>query len=293
MKIKFCAWVFAMILLSACEKDVTLKLNDAVPLVVVDAQIEDGQPPIIILTKSLGYFSKIDPQILAGSFLRNADVFVSNGITTHKLKEYSKPFAPGFTGYFYSNDNSNPSTAFLGQLNKNYTLRIVAEGKEYTSSTFIPTNAITLDSIYTRIAPLNTDTAKRVLLLRSTDPPGLGNFGRYFTKKNSGPFLPGENSVFDDQVIDGSTFTIQLPQGIDRNNRTKADSSFFKRGDTITLKYCNISQSAFRFWSTWEFAFQGIGNPFAQPNKVLGNISNGALGSFCGYAIKYKTIISQ
>ena len=67
MKIKFCVWVLAVILLSACEKDVTLKLKDAVPLVVVDAQIEDGQPPLIVLTKSLCYFSKIDPKTLAGS----------------------------------------------------------------------------------------------------------------------------------------------------------------------------------------------------------------------------------
>ena len=293
MKIKSCVLVLAVIFLAACEKDVSLKLNDAVPLVVVDGQIEDGQPPIIVLTKSLGYFSKIDAQTLAGTFVRNAEVFISNGILTHKLKEYATPLAPGFTGYFYSNDNLNPSTAFLGQLNKTYSLRVVAEGKEYTSTTFIPTNAITLDSIYTRPAPLNPDTSKRTLQLKSTDPAGLGNYGRYFTKKNSGRFLPGENSVFDDQVIDGATFTVQLPQGVDRNDPPKADSNFFRRGDTITLKYCNIPQSAYVFWSTWEFAFQGIGNPFSQPNKVLGNISNGALGAFCGYAVKYKTIISQ
>jgi hypothetical protein len=40
-----------------------------------------------------------------------------------------------------------------------------------------------------------------------------------------------------------------------------------------------------------EFAYQSIGNPFASPNKVLGNVSNGALGAFCGYAAFYKTII--
>lgn len=293
MKIKFCVLLSAVIFLAACEKNVTFKLNDAIPLLVVDGHIEDGQPPIIVLTKSLGYFSKIDPQTLAGTFVRNAEVYLSNGVTTHKLKEYSTSLAPGFTGYFYSNDASNPATSFSGELNKTYTLRVIAEGKEYTSTTYIPTNAITLDSIYTIPAPLNPDTSKRTLQLKSTDPRGFGNYGRYFTKKNSGPFLPGENSVFDDQVIDGTTFTVQLPQGIDRNNPPKGDSNFFRRGDTITLKYCNIPQSAFVFWSTWEFAFQGIGNPFAQPNKVLGNISNGALGAFCGYAVKYKTIISQ
>ncbi|MFN0082041.1 MAG: DUF4249 domain-containing protein [Ferruginibacter sp.] len=293
MKIKFCVLVLAVLFFQACEKDVSLKLKDTAPVAVVDAQIEDGQPPIVVLTKSLGYFSSINPQILAGSFLRNAEVFVSNGTLTHKLKEYSTPLAPGFIAYFYSNDITSPGTAFFGELNKTYTLRVVVEGKEYTSTTHIPTNAITLDSIYTRIAPQNPDTTKRLLLLKSTDPQGLGNYGRYFTKKNSEPFLPGEISVFNDQVIDGATFTVQLPQGIDRNNPPKDDSSFFKRGDTITLKYCNIPQSAYIFWNTWEFAFQGIGNPFAQPNKVLGNISNGALGAFCGYAVKYKTIIAQ
>ncbi len=39
-----------------------------------------------------------------------------------------------------------------------------------------------------------------------------------------------------------------------------------------------------------EFAYQSIGNPFASPNKVLGNMSNGALGAFSGYAAFYKTI---
>ena len=290
---KYCALMAVVFLLLSCEKDVTLNVASAEPLLVADAQIENGQPPIVVLTKSLGYFSKIDPQILAGSFVRNAEVYVSNGTVTHKLKEYSTSFAPGFTAYFYSNDLSNPATAFVGQFTKTYNLRIVSEGKEYTSSTFIPNNAITLDSIYTRLAPQNPDTAKRVLLLKSTDPPGLGNYGRYFTKKNSEPFLPGENSVFDDQVIDGTPFTVQLPQGIDRNDPPKADSNFFKRGDTIRLKYCNIPQSAYTFWSTWEFAFQGIGNPFSQPNKVLGNISNGALGAFCGYGVQYKTIIAR
>ncbi|MBC7423514.1 MAG: DUF4249 family protein, partial [Ferruginibacter sp.] len=102
---------------------------------------------------------------------------------------------------------------------------------------------------------------------------------------------PGENSVFDDQVIDGTTYQIQLQPGIDRNVHVPFDSNYFKKGDTVTVKLCNIDKSTFKFWSTWEYAFQSIGNPFAQPNKVLGNISNGALGDFYGYAAYYKTLV--
>jgi Domain of unknown function (DUF4249) len=277
----------------SCEKDINVNLKSNEPVLVVDAQIENGNAPVVVLTKSLDYFSQITPSLLASSFVRNADVYVSNGTLTHKLKEYALPINPTYTAYFYSNDILNPSTAFVGQLNTNYTLRIVTDGKEYTSKTSILNHAFKLDSIWTKVAPQNTDTLKRILYLKATDPLGLGNSGRYFTKKNSEPFYPGENSVFDDQIVDGTTITSIVPQGIDRNDRKTGDSTLFAKGDTITLKYCNIDRASYTFWNTWEFSFQSIGNPFAQPNKVLGNISNGALGAFCGYAVQLKTIIAQ
>jgi hypothetical protein len=140
---------------------------------------------------------------------------------------------------------------------------------------------------------MNPDTNARVLFIRTTDPAGRGNYVRYFTKNGSDPFLPGENSVYDDQVIDGTTYEVQLPGGIDRNDPPRSDENFFHRGDTVTLKFCNIDRPTYIFWSSWEFAYQGIGNPFAQPNKVIGNISNGALGAFCGYAAWYRTVVAR
>ena len=121
-------------------------------------------------------------------------------------------------------------------------------------------------------------------MTRVTDPPGLGNYIRYFTKINQGPFLPGYNSVYSDEVIDGTTYNAQVDPGVDRNNPPGRGENFFTRGDTVTFKLSNISRSTYRFWNTWEFAQQSIGNPFSQPGKVEGNISNGALGAFCGYA---------
>ena len=277
--------------LYSCEKDINFNLKESEPVLTVDAQIENGRAPVVVLTKSFSYYQKIDPLLLAGSFVRNAEVYMSNGIRTHRLKEYAVPLVPGILAYYYSTDSSDMSTAFEGELNKSYTLRIVAEGKEYNAVTDIPAQVNFPDSLWFKRAPQNPDTNKRVLYMRATDPPGRGNFVRYFTKKNSEPFWPGEN-VFDDQVIDGSTYEIQLPQGINRNNPPKEDSSFYKRGDIVTLKFCAINKASYNFWNTWEFAYQSIGNPFAQPNKVLGNISNGALGIFIGYGAGYKTLIA-
>lgn len=285
--------LFVLTVFSSCEKNIDFELKNADDVLVVDAQIENNMAPTVVLTKSFDYFSTISPQILVNSFVRNAEVTMSNGTLTHRLKEYAIPLAPGYTAYFYGIDSSSSATAFTGEFNKQYTLTIKAEGKDYTAVTKIPLLTKYPDSLWFKKAPLNPDTNARVLMTRTTDPPGLGNYIRYFTKKNSGNFLPGENSVFDDAVIDGVSYELQVEQGIDRNNRVSSDSNFFKRGDTVTVKLCNIDKPTYTFWSTWEFAQQSIGNPFSQPNKVLGNISNGALGVFSGYAAWYKTLIAK
>ncbi|MEO6289933.1 MAG: DUF4249 family protein, partial [Ginsengibacter sp.] len=79
--------------------------------------------------------------------------------------------------------------------------------------------------------------------------------------------------------------------GVDRNDPVGFDDNFFHRGDTVALKLSNIDRVTYHFWLTMEFAYQSIGNPFASPNKVLGNITNGGLGAFCGYASSFKTLI--
>jgi hypothetical protein len=276
-----------------CEKAIDFNLKSSQPTLVVEGNIENGLPPKVILSKSIDYYGELSPAVLQNSYVHNAEVYISNGTLTHKLKEYSNTLFPGFDEYYYSIDSTNLNTAFLGQFNTAYQLRIVVDGNEYLSSTNIPALNVVPDSVYFKPAPNNSDSNKRVMFLKISDPQGLGNYIRYFTKKNSEPFYPGPNSVFTDEIIDGTTFTIQLEQGYNKNNPPNPGENFFLKNDTITVKYSNISRSTYLFWNTWEFANQSIGNPFSQPNKVIGNISNGALGAFCGYASFYKTIIIQ
>jgi hypothetical protein len=279
--------------LISCEKDIQFNLDESPSTLVVEATIETGMAPKVILSKSLSYYSTIDAAVLMASFVHNADVYVSNGLRTHKLKEDSVQLFPGFFKYYYTNDSSNLSSAIKGAEGEEYNLRIVSEGKEYLSTTTIPILAVVPDSVWFMQAPANPDTLKRILMIRATDPPGLGNYIRYFTKTNSEPFWPGPNSVFTDQIFDGSTYQAIFQRGFNPNTPSPFTSgeNFFVKGDTATIKYCNINRSTYDFWNTWEFARQAIGNPFSQPNTVAGNISGGALGSFCGYAPWYGTYI--
>jgi hypothetical protein len=280
-----------LLLTTACEKGINFKPKNADTSVVVEAYIESGQPPMVLISRSLDYFSKISPDILANSFIRKAEVIMSNGTVTHKLKEYGISAGNGYTIYYYSIDSANLATAFIGEFNKAYSLKITVDGKEYTANTTIPRLAKTVDSLWWKPAPANPDTTKVVVMSRVKDPPGFGNYIRYFNKVNDSVFLPPPASVFDDQIIDGTTYEIEMEKGVDRNEEIDFENySFFTRGDTVTLKFTNIDKATYDFWRTMEFSYASIGNPFSSPTKVLGNVK-GALGYFGGYAVQYKVLI--
>jgi hypothetical protein len=276
---------------SACEKAVTFHLSETDSKLVVEATIENNQPPVVILSKTVGYFSNINPTILQNSFVHNAQVYVSNGTLTSKLKEYTINFGNGYSGHYYSVDSSNPASVFVGQLDHQYSLRIIAEGKEYTANTTIPKITKRIDSLWWKPAPPGNDSDEVEIMVRATDPPGYGDFIRYFTKRDGEPFYAGINSVFDDQVIDGTTYNVQVERGWDRNVNSGDRTSFFIKGDTVTFKLSNIDKATFDFWRTMEYSYSSIGNPFSSPAKVLSNVSDNALGYFGGYASQFRTII--
>ena len=105
-------------------------------------------------------------------------------------------------------------------------------------------------------------------------------------------FIPGLNSVFDDQITDGTTYTVSVPKGVNRNLTIDLNTyGFFNLGDSVVVKLANIDKATYDFWRTMEYNYQSIGNPFSTPTEVISNISNDALGYFGGYAAQYKGLL--
>lgn len=278
--------------LVSCEKAVDLNLDQVPPKLVVEATIENDQPPQVILTRSFQYFAAIDLAALSSTFVRGAEVVMSNGQQTHRLKEYRVEPFPGVSLYYYGIDSAQLNTAFLGKLKTNYTLTIRSGGEVFTAQTRIPDTTRRIDSFYWKPAPpVLNDPKKVALMFRGTDRPGLGDYIRYYTKQNRDPFYPGLNSVFDDQFIDGSSFDVQIERGVPRGIELEDGYSYFDRGDTVVFKLCNIDKPTFDFWRTMEFSYTSIGNPFSSPTRVLSNIQGNALGYFGGYAAQYRSLI--
>lgn len=279
------------VLFASCEKDVELHTDKQEPKLVVEAQIESTQSPVVVLSNSLDYFSTVDAATLNNTYVHNAKVTITAGTKVYPLTEFAVQLPGGFYFYYYG-ISVTTSTPLFGEYGKKYDLQIETGGKVYNASTTIPLLAKKIDSLWWKPAPNNSDTSKVVLMARVTDPPGYGNYIRYYTKVGQQDFFPGRNSVYDDQIIDGVTYDIQVDKGYNKNEKpTREEAGYFKRGDTITVRHSNIDKATYDFWRTWEFSYQSVGNPFSTPGKVLGNISNGGLGSFCGYASQYKTLI--
>ncbi len=283
---------FILFIFSSCERAIEFELKESATKLVVEATIENDQFPIVILSKSLNYFGNISPQLLAESFIYGAQVTITHNSKKYSLKEYSVNISNGYNLYYYSSDTVSASSNFLvGNLNQQYALDIIYNGEQFEAKTTIPNITKRIDSLWWKPVLSDTSGQQVNVMLRATDPKGFGDYIRYFTKRNKELFLPGFTSAYDDVIIDGTTYDLEVEPGIDRNRSFNENKRAFKRGDTVTLKLSNIDKATFDFWRTMEYTYSSVGNPFSSPITVIGNISNGALGYFGGYASQYRSII--
>jgi len=140
-------YLFVILILSlvSCEKDINIKLDPAQSRLVVDATIENEQPPVVLLSQSLDFFGKINPAVLSASLVRNAKVKISDGTSEVLLSEDS--VVRGNTKiFFYTTAGSN--RFFRGRVGARYTLTIEALGNTYAASTTIPQITRKVDSLW-------------------------------------------------------------------------------------------------------------------------------------------------
>ena len=100
------------LLLLGCEKEVHINLSSGASQLVVEGAIENDLPPYVILTKSIGYLSKIDLSTQQNSYVHDAAITVSDGSQTIKLREYlldSVVDGNHYKFYIYSIDTADIS----------------------------------------------------------------------------------------------------------------------------------------------------------------------------------------
>ncbi|MCW3076522.1 MAG: hypothetical protein JWO32_1131 [Bacteroidetes bacterium] len=277
------SYILFIILFFSCRKNVKLKLPEYTQKVVVEASIETNGPAIVFLSYSVPYFGNFDFSTPEKAFIKGALVTISDGTTTDTLKELDPS-----QGYLYV------GFKLTGQQGKTYQLNVLVNGKNYTASSTILTPA-KLDTLYFK----GEQDSLGFMWQRFAEPPGQGDCYRWFAKRltkdqfYAAPF----GSAFDDKFIDGKTFDFSYDRGPQPNQiqqyRDDPEQGFFKRGDTVVVKFCKIGKKEYTFWNTYYQNKSSNSNPFSAPSNVKGTFDDDrdVFGAFVAYAPSFDTII--
>ncbi|MBK9107871.1 MAG: DUF4249 family protein [Saprospiraceae bacterium] len=123
----------------------------------------------------------------------------------------------------------------------------------------------------------NNDTFAQLFCIIADNPLST-DFYRYFTAGQGERLIPDLNSVTDDVFFDGKRFEFPLFKAQSLDEDFGDNSGLFKRGDTIQIKWCNITGDHFQFWNSLEASRTRQG-PFSSYIRIEGNVPN-ALGIF-------------
>ncbi len=305
----FLIFIFSLIL-GACEKNITVKLPDSSAKLVVEGYIEPGLPPFITLTKSAAYFDKTDLAAFQNSFVHGANIEISEGGNSYTLNEFcSSDFsdqelmlladAVGIPFEVLRSVNYCVYTSFppviTGVPGKTYGLRIVSDGKTYTSETQIPV-LVPLDSVWFKVEKDQVARGLGFTWAHLTDPDTLGNAYNWQVKRlgKDPDFATPRGGSSDDRFYNGSSFDFAYDRPFSARDRENGDSSgYFRIGDTIVVKSSTIDHGHYLFRKSYEDFLSSQGNPFASPSSIKTNIVGGALGFWGGFGVTYDTIYAK
>jgi hypothetical protein len=282
----------------SCEKEINIPLQESEPKLVVEGSIANDQQPGVVLTKTVGFFDKIKFDNI--QFVTDAEVWVTDLTDNKRIQLFPITIDP-IT--FYTIQNSDPLFPDFqtGKTNHTYKLEITLDNELYEATATIPA-CDGLDSLYFEARPRFNPENYFQLVALFTDPDTIGNYYKYFTKRNGNgyeqdDFLEPFTSRFDDVFINGKTLPADLFLAWDGQDSSINEfddvNSYSLPGDTIQIKLSAMDAGAYDFWKTLEFAEGSVGNPFAAPIQVQSNVSNGAFGVWSGFGNAYNSVINE
>lgn len=287
--------IFNVFLLCACEEEYFPSGDIYEKQLVVEAIVELGNetvPPYCILTRSFPYDTSLSANLINGLYVREASVYLVSSKKRVKLQEFclndlQEPFRSELIKQF-GYDPDSVKTDFCAFLDvgremellpkETYQLEVSTQGDTFISSGIMPEFS-PIDSFWFVKPPgrNNNDTfAQLKCIIR--DNPLINDYYRYFTAGQDEQLIPNINSVTDDVFFNGKTFEFSLSKALSPDDDFDDNAGLFRRGDTITVKWCNIPKDHFEFWNALEAGRTRQG-PFSAYVRIPGNVSR-ALGLF-------------
>ncbi|MDR1345451.1 MAG: DUF4249 domain-containing protein [Bacteroidales bacterium] len=295
-RIKILTVACVMIVFTACEKEIKVTLPDYSNKVVIEGSIENGQPAVVMVTRSMPYFSYINIDTLMNKvFINNAIVTVTSSSGESEQLVFTR--ASDISSFYFA----YVSPTLRGEEGKIYTLKVEFDGQEYSAVTSI-LHPFALDSI--GFAPFKGSDSTLSVRALMTDNPATTDYYRFQVKvrgkKLHDRFWASCMPVaFDDLTFSGLTMNVEVLrtfplrlflEDMNDEQRKEYNRRTYRKGDTVYVKYSCIDYDSYRYWITAAGELNG-GNPFRSPAPIISNIKgNNVLGAWCGYASKIDTL---
>lgn len=284
-----------------CQREIDLNLPEYQSKLVVEGTIENGSPAMVMLSRSIPYFSEVTLSTLMNEVLVNgtqARVFITSETgESEELQFTLSPESPYYVAFMGRN--------VIGREQTHYTLTVEYGGKTYTAETYIP-KTFDLDSIgFNHDMDIFADTMASIRTL-FTDPADEINYYAFFCKVSC-PKMKDRLWVcnmpvaFDDRAFNGMTLNYEvshygysvLMRGLMSEEEQESYSrATFRPGDTVVVKHTQVDHSTYQFLISAgsEAAFGS--NPFTNALPVESNFnSDEVLGHWSGFAAKYDTLV--
>ncbi|MBB6370576.1 DUF4249 domain-containing protein [Chryseobacterium shigense] len=264
--------ILALFSVTSCEKEIDIDLDDRSGNIVIEGNITNQAGPYTVrITKSVAFTQANQYPAVTG-----AQVILSDNTGQTETLQYV-------------GDGKYVTTVFTGVAGRTYTLKIQAEGKEYTAQSTMP-QPVEFDGLTQDSFTFGGETTYTLLPI-FTDPVELGNRYLFNFTVNSIPKKTFE--VFSDNINNGLVNQRPLFLPNEDNEDDPSDHKVVP-GDTVYVEMQSIDNNIFTYYSAL-LQISGDGGPGGgiTPTNPPSNISNGALGYFSAHTIQKRSIVIQ
>ena len=263
--------LLAFCIMACDDGDITI---DTPQSLVVEGWIENGEFPVVIVTKTLPVTTEYQNMNDLSDYLaRWAKVTVSDGEKSVVLTGmYDESYYPP---YVYT-------TSYLrGEAGKTYTLTVEYEDKTLTSSTTIPATLPVVDHYQIEKCQGTEDLYQIKACFH--DNPQEKDYYLFFTKigMESNHYLASYlGAVNDDMIGDYVEYPVYRGQRYDNTEYTP----YFEAGEVVSVKLAKVDQSTFLFWDQYTKSQSLNSNMFLSTSTSLPNNIKGGMGYWSGFA---------
>ena len=262
--------ILSLFLVTSCEKEIDLDLEDQSGSIVIEGNITDQDGPYYVkITKSVAFTQTNQYPVIENAIvILNDDFGQSEALKYVGNGFYKTNFIEGIPGH-------------------TYTLQIIAEGKEYFAKSKMP-EAVDFEGLEQDSFMVGGETSY-TLLPMFTDPQALGN--RYLFSYTVNYKSKRYFSEFADNVNNG--MPNQRPIILPNDDGDEPDDVKVVIGDTIHVEMNCIDDNVYTFYSALLQLMGGGDGGGVTPANPPSNISNGALGYFSAHTVSKRSIVIQ